>query len=166
MRAITLSFSLSVVFLSYSVVFLYGGYLSANRQLLSGHFFIIIETLIYGSMTIGQSSVFTSDYRKAKISAANIFRLVDSRRKTSKETLIKSGNIEEMRAKGEIRFSDVRFAYPERRESPILRGLSFECKSGQKVALVGQSGCGKSTTIQLLQHFYDVTKGSIVILID
>ena len=130
--------------------------MAREKTLESGHFFIIIETLIYGSMTVGQSSVFTSDYKKAKIAAANIFSLVD--RKSDKI----EGHHVPRECRGDLNFSKVGFEYPQRRETQVLRGLSFSVNAGQTVALVGASGCGKSTSVQLLEKFYDVIQGVIV----
>lgn len=60
-----------------------------------------------------------------------------------------------------IQFSKVEFHYPTRPEMQILQGLNLIVKPGQMVALVGQSGCGKSTCIQLLQRLYDPISGTV-----
>ena len=62
----------------------------------------------------------------------------------------------------DIVFTDVHFKYPARPDVPILQGLSLTIKKGETVALVGTSGCGKSTCIQLLQRFYDLKSGELV----
>ena len=64
---------------------------------------------------------------------------------------------------GDIRFSNVDFTFPAREEQQVLKNVSFDVCQGQTVALCGQSGCGKSTCIKLLQRFYDVCNGSISI---
>lgn len=64
---------------------------------------------------------------------------------------------------GDIEFENVHFSYPQRKEAKILKGLYMKIPAGKTVALCGASGCGKSTTIQLLQRFYDPTQGKIKI---
>ena len=63
--------------------------------------------------------------------------------------------------RGEVAFKDVRFAYPTRADAPVLDGLSFHVKPGEKVALVGPSGAGKSTIFHLILRFYDPLSGSV-----
>jgi len=63
---------------------------------------------------------------------------------------------------GKIDFTDVHFSYPTRSSVNVFHGLDLSVDEGQTVALVGKSGCGKSTTVQLLERFYDPTAGQIV----
>ncbi len=65
--------------------------------------------------------------------------------------------------RGAIRFEAVQFAYPSRRDLPALDGLDLEIKPGETVALVGPSGAGKTTIIQLIQRFYDPDQGRITL---
>jgi len=62
---------------------------------------------------------------------------------------------------GDIDFQDVAFNYPTRPNVPVLKSLTFNIKTGQKIALVGSSGCGKSTSIGLLERFYNPKEGAI-----
>ena len=64
---------------------------------------------------------------------------------------------------GNVDFRDVHFRYPTRPEQPVLRGLNLTVKPGQYVALVGASGCGKSTTIALMERFYDPLSGGVFV---
>jgi ATP-binding cassette subfamily B protein len=64
-------------------------------------------------------------------------------------------------ARGEVRFDDVRFAYPTRPETNVLGGVSFSVRPGEKVAIVGPSGAGKSTIFHLILRFYDPTQGGV-----
>ncbi len=70
-------------------------------------------------------------------------------------TLPDSGDV------GILSFSDVRFHYPTRKDVEVLRGLTFQVGVNQRVAIVGTSGCGKSTVIQMIQRFYDAHSGSV-----
>ncbi len=64
---------------------------------------------------------------------------------------------------GRLRLENVHFRYPTRPTVRVLRGLEIDVQPGQYVALVGASGCGKSTTIQLIQRFYDTLSGKVTI---
>ena len=82
---------------------------------------------------------------------------------------MKKNNLNKLSAnniKGKIEFRNVFFAYPFKPEHVILKDISFTILPGQKVALVGNSGCGKSSIIQLMNRFYDVEEGKGEILID
>jgi len=65
--------------------------------------------------------------------------------------------------KGSIEFKNVHFTYPTEPNKPVLQGLSFSAKAGEQVALVGATGCGKSTAIQLIECFYREQKGQILL---
>jgi ATP-binding cassette subfamily B protein len=64
-------------------------------------------------------------------------------------------------ARGEVAFENVRFAYPSRPQSPVLDGLSFNVRPGERIAIVGPSGAGKSTVFHLLLRFYDPGAGQV-----
>lgn len=61
-----------------------------------------------------------------------------------------------------ITFRDIQFVYPTRPDTKVLQGLNLVVPEGQTVALVGSSGCGKSTTVQLTERFYDPDEGTVV----
>ncbi|KAK2172720.1 hypothetical protein NP493_937g00041 [Ridgeia piscesae] len=63
--------------------------------------------------------------------------------------------------RGEVTLDDIEFTYPSRPDAIILRGLTVTIKPGQRVALVGQSGCGKSTCVSLVERFYDTSRGCV-----
>ena len=63
---------------------------------------------------------------------------------------------------GAMEFMNVEFRYPTRPTVPVLQGLNLKVQPGQTLALVGSSGCGKSTSIQLIERFYDPAAGQVV----
>ncbi|SFB10791.1 ABC transporter ATP-binding protein [Clostridium frigidicarnis] len=97
-------------------------------------------------------------YPKAQVSADRIQEVLDE------EPLIKNpeNGIEYTKGKGHIEFDNVTFIYPDG-EEPVLKDISFTAKIGETVAFIGSTGSGKSTLINLIPRFYDVTKGSIKI---
>ena len=63
---------------------------------------------------------------------------------------------------GDINLSNVKFSYPTKSEVPVLKGISIDINKNQVVALVGHSGCGKSSIIQLIERFYDPADGKLL----
>lgn len=87
----------------------------------------------------------------SQIDALGIDEEDDKRRLTSEEIT------------GKIEFKDVWFRYPTRKEDWVLRGLNLIINPRETIALVGESGCGKSTFVSLLMRFYDVDSGEILL---
>ena len=93
---------------------------------------------------------------RASVSAKRINEVLDC------EISIKDGNIDESDNKGIIEFKNVSFKYPDAEEY-ILKDISFKVNKGETVAFIGSTGSGKSTLINLIPRFYDVTDGEILI---
>ena len=98
---------------------------------------------------------------KAKASAINIFRIIDTPSLLDVREKDSSKNLEIV--KGEIVFNDVNFTYPMRQKSPVLQNFNMKIEATKKIALVGHSGCGKSTITNLLLRFYNINSGKIEI---
>lgn len=77
--------------------------------------------------------------------------------------LVPNAEHPDLRLAGDIDLHDVHFTYPSRPEVPVLRGIDIHIKSGEKVALVGQSGSGKSTIVRLLMNFYNLDQGKLLV---
>lgn len=90
------------------------------------------------------------------VSSSRIFKLLDST-----EYIANEGDFKPEKVKGHIEVKDLWFAYVD--EDYVLKNINFEVKPGQTVALVGATGAGKSSTINLLSRFYEINKGSISI---
>jgi ATP-binding cassette subfamily B (MDR/TAP) protein 1 len=114
--------------------------------------------ILQGGMQIGQSATFAEAFNTARAAAASIYSIID--RQSEIDSLSFEG-LHPSKMMGNISFKNVFFNYPSRKDVPILRGLSLDIKQGKCVALVGSSGCGKSTCIQLIQRFYDPDSGTV-----
>ncbi|XP_011362486.1 phosphatidylcholine translocator ABCB4 isoform X3 [Pteropus vampyrus] len=120
----------------------------------------VFSAIVFGAVALGHASSFAPDYAKAKLSAAHLFMLFE------RQPLIDSYSEEGLRPdkfEGNVTFNEVMFNYPTRPNVPVLQGLSLQVKKGQTLALVGSSGCGKSTVVQLLERFYDPLAGTVLL---
>ena len=88
------------------------------------------------------------------VSGERVFKILDT-----ESAISKNGTIEAKNLRGSIRFKDVRFSYIQGEE--VLKGINLEVKSGQTIAIVGATGAGKSTIINLLNRFYEIDSGTI-----
>jgi ABC-type multidrug transport system fused ATPase/permease subunit len=156
-------FSMCSLFLPYALGYWYGGKLVANDELDIQAMTQALIGLLLGAMGAGQALSFMADVAAAKTAAHDVFELLDTESKISPFDESNDGEKVAVDLTGPIEFSDVYFSYPQRPDVPILRGLTFSVQPGQKVALVGPSGNGKSTVMALLQRFYDPASGAITI---
>ena len=95
---------------------------------------------------------------RATVSAKRINEVLDT------ETSIKDGTLSDGKAgaHGEVEFKNVSFSYPDAEEC-VLKNITFTAKKGETVALIGATGCGKSTVINLIPRFYDTTEGEVLV---
>jgi len=152
--------SQSFMFLCTALGFWYGGTLIANGEISELHFFICFSAIIFGAQSAGTIFSFAPDMGKAK-QAAKELKILFDRVPTIDSWSQEGERFDNM--EGTIEFRDVHFRYPTRPEQPVLRGLNLTVKPGQYVALVGASGCGKSTTIAMMERFYDPLSGGIFV---
>ncbi|XP_059178862.1 ATP-dependent translocase ABCB1-like [Physella acuta] len=102
------------------------------------------------------------DTTLARLAAQTIFTSVDSAPSVA-DSQGGSVKLDEGAFKSTLQFNGIRFRYPMRKEVQVLNGLDLEVRPGQTLALVGGSGCGKSTIVQLIERFYDAQEGSILL---
>uniref|UniRef100_W5MNJ9 Bile salt export pump n=1 Tax=Lepisosteus oculatus TaxID=7918 RepID=W5MNJ9_LEPOC len=119
---------------------------------------IVISAIVTSGTALGRASSYTPDYAKAKISAARFFQLLDQ---VPKINVYSEEGEKWSNFKGDIEFTDCKFTYPARPDITVLNGLCVSVKPGQTLAFVGSSGCGKSTSVQLLERFYDPDEGKV-----
>uniref|UniRef100_M0R4J2 Bile salt export pump n=1 Tax=Rattus norvegicus TaxID=10116 RepID=M0R4J2_RAT len=153
------AFSQGIAFLANSAAYRYGGYLIAYEGLGFSHVFRVVSSVALSATAVGRTFSYTPSYAKAKISAARFFQLLD--RKPPINVYSEAGKWDNFQ--GKIDFIDCKFTYPSRPDIQVLNGLSVSVNPGQTLAFVGSSGCGKSTSIQLLERFYDPDQGTVMI---
>ncbi|XP_028416784.1 multidrug resistance protein 1-like isoform X1 [Dendronephthya gigantea] len=153
-------FFFGIMNLSYGAGFRYGGYLVEEGDVNIEEMMTSIITVLICCVVLGQLASITPDYKKAKEAAERVFYLLGS--VPDIDVYSEDGSKPET-CNGEITFAGVRFRYPTRRNLKVLRGLDLTVKPGQTVALVGTSGCGKSTTVSLVERFYDTNAGHVMV---
>ncbi|KAJ2697575.1 hypothetical protein FB645_005868 [Coemansia sp. IMI 203386] len=120
-----------------------------------------IFALLIGGFRLGGTAPQLSALSTAQGCAAKVFAVID--RVSPINPLDKKSGKIVSKVSGKISFTDVHFSYPKRPDVPVLKGFDLEILPGQKIALVGESGCGKSTTIGLIERFYDPAQGHVLI---
>ena len=148
------------IFCSYALGFWYGWKLSTESDFSVSDLLLVFFTVITAVFTLGNAAPFLTTFASAKAAAYEIFEVIDRVPEIDSKST-KGKKLDDLI--GNIEFKDINFTYPARKEVQVMNGLSLKIKSGQTVALVGSSGCGKSTTVQLLQRFYDTCSGIVSI---
>ena len=142
--------------LAYIAICLLGGWLLVSDHISSVG--IIVTILLYAkqfSSPLEQIAGGFGDLQHAKAAARRVFKLYDMAEEENADGALPQ------EARGNIRFEDVDFSYDK--NSPLIQGLNIDVRQGQNVAIVGPTGAGKTTIVNLLMRFYDVDKGRILI---
>ena len=134
---------------------------------------VTVISSFMGALSIGQLACFltyANQYTKpfnevtgvltqiqtALAAGGRVFAVLESESEPSDEACVEVGNV-----KGEVEFQNISFSYIK--EKPLIRDFSLKVNSGQQIAIVGPTGCGKTTLINLLMRFYEVNGGKILI---
>ncbi|KAG8222229.1 hypothetical protein J437_LFUL001427 [Ladona fulva] len=141
-RGLVFAIARSIIFFAYATCMYYGGQLIANENLDYAKVFKVSQALIMGTFSVANALAFAPNFQKGLLAADRIFKMC-ARMPQITDPRFPTGPWQ------------VKFFYPTRSTVNVLKGLSMSVKKGQTVALVGASGCGKSTCIQLLERFYD-----------
>uniref|UniRef100_A0A8C4I6J3 ATP-binding cassette, sub-family B (MDR/TAP), member 4 n=1 Tax=Dicentrarchus labrax TaxID=13489 RepID=A0A8C4I6J3_DICLA len=157
---IAMGFTFMMIYVSYALAFWYGSTLVLSREYTVGTLLTVFFVVLIGAFTVGQTSPNIQTFASARGAAHKVYSIIDH--KPSIDSFSEAG-FKPDSISGDIEFKDIHFNYPARPDVKILNNLCLSVKSGQTIALVGSSGCGKSTTIQLLQRFYDPLEGSVFI---
>ncbi|KZP29744.1 P-loop containing nucleoside triphosphate hydrolase protein [Athelia psychrophila] len=148
--------SLFVIALS----FWYGSRLISNLEFSTFDFFIGFMSTVFGALQAGAAISFVPDISYAKGAGSDIFKLLDSMPEIDAESG-KGKPVSMENVRGHVRLENIHFRYPTRPDVRVLRDLSITIEPGTYIALVGASGSGKSTVIQMIERFYDPLAGKI-----
>ncbi|KAH9637264.1 hypothetical protein HF086_006908 [Spodoptera exigua] len=158
-RGLVLGLGVYVPFMAYCSATVYGAVLVAYGEIEYKIVMLVNEAIMYGAYMLGQSLVYVPSFNSAKTCGARILALIKRTPRVKTEDGIRDKK--DWAATGNFSIRDVEFSYPTRPHLRILKGIDLKVDAGKTVALVGSSGCGKSTILQLMQRFYDPDSGNI-----
>ena len=140
-----------------------GASLIASGEMASGQLFsFVIYSGFIGGSVGGLADVY-SRLQRAMGATEAIMAMLDEQPETSGQMPATADTEPTGSTDEAVRFADVHFAYPTRPDVPVLRGLNLILREGQQLALVGSSGAGKSTVVQLLYRFHDPQQGQLLV---
>ncbi|KAL2496173.1 ABC transporter B family member 15 [Forsythia ovata] len=147
---------------STALAYWYGGRLLTQGLISPERLFQAFLALLFTAYTIAEAGSMTKDLSRGSNAVRSVFAILDRKSEIDPEN---SWQIDAVKndIRGRVELRNVVFAYPSRPDQLILKGLNLKIRSGTTVALVGQSGSGKSTIIGLIERFYDPIKGSVFI---
>lgn len=129
------------------------------------HIMSALFGIMFGAFQAGNAAGFGPDMGKATAAVERVFKIIDypSQIDARSKEQANLKMVDMNTFQGSIEFKNVWFRYPRRPEDFVLRGLNLKIEPQQSVALVGESGCGKSTFVNLVMRFYDADFGDILI---
>ncbi len=128
-------------------------------QLQVGNLIAFIEYIFHALFSFMLFATVFTMYPRAAVSARRIQEALDA----TSEIKEPEQPVTETKTKGFLEFKNVTFAYPGHAQSPVIRNVSFTASPGETVAFIGSTGSGKSTLIQLIPRFYDVSEGQVLV---
>lgn len=155
-RGLFISFIIFAIFGGIVAVGTYGGFQVQSGELSVGELFsFVLYTMIIGFSIAGLGDIYAQIQRSVGASE-RVLQILDSPDEEVLENV-------PLKIYGAIEYNSVSFAYDSRPEDQVLKDLSFSIQQGEKVALIGKSGAGKSTIISLLMRMYPIRNGSITV---
>ncbi|CAF2533632.1 unnamed protein product [Rotaria sp. Silwood2] len=150
------------IYVSFAITFWYGPYLVRTEcdNYDAGSVIVIFISCLQSTFSISQIVPNIQAFAEASGSGGYVFDIIS---RISKINAFKNEGEVLSSIVGDIELQNVTFTYPAREDTPILKHVSMKIPSGKTLALVGASGCGKSTTVQLIQRFYDPDQGQILL---
>ena len=157
MRASSTSFMLFTFLMAVGLIMFFGGQRVMNGQMTLGELTEYIFYLQIMQMPVRMAGWLINSYARAASAGQRLFEILDAESPVQEAPNARSLD----RPRGHVRFENVTFSYDHTRR--VLRGIDLEAKPGQVIALLGAPGSGKSSIVNLLPRFYDVTGGRVTI---
>ena len=163
LRALLVALVIALAFGGISIVLWVGGHDVLNGKITSGSLSSFIFYSVITATSLVALSQIAGQLQTASAAAGRIFELlkIESPVKENKENALLQKMAPQKDTK--ISFQNVSFSYPSRKDFLILKDFNLEIQPNEKIAIVGSSGSGKSTILQLLLRFYDVNSGAILV---
>ncbi|KAL5568080.1 hypothetical protein UlMin_024655 [Ulmus minor] len=149
----------AVTFCSWAFIIWVGAVLVTQNKAKGGDIIAAVMSILFGAIALTYAAPDIQVFNQAKAAGNEVFEVIQ--RKPTISYSSKGKTLEKI--EGNIQVRDVYFSYPSRPEKQILQGFSLSIPAGKTVALVGCSGCGKSTIISLVTRFYDPSQGEVLI---
>ncbi|OCL06124.1 leptomycin B resistance protein pmd1 [Glonium stellatum] len=175
---VLLAFSLSITYFVYALAYWWGSKQVRNGRYGQLQFFIVLPALLFSAQAAGQMFSVAPEITRAQAAAQSVFELHDQRpsiisdseqrspsspgnsTEKSLDDVSRNGRMKQPSG-GQLEFRDVSLTYDSRPDSPALKQVSLSVRAGEFIAFVGRSGAGKSSSISLIERFFDPTSGSV-----
>ena len=144
----------------YVAVCIVGALLTVNNQISFGVIVAFITYVRLFTSPLSQIAQATTSLQSAAAASERVFEFIDEKEMSNQNEIVKS--LDKNNVKGQIEFKNVVFKY-EGNDNPTIKNFSVKVKPGQKIAIVGPTGAGKTTMVNLLMKFYDIDSGDILI---
>jgi ATP-binding cassette subfamily B (MDR/TAP) protein 1 len=148
------------LYASWGLDFWYGGLLASKGQASLSQVTKVFFVLVSSGRILAEAGTLTPDIAKGTAAIASVFDILDRHTQINANDP-KAKKVEKVQ--GYIELQDVQFAYPSRPDIMVFKNFNLKVSAGTTVAMVGQSGSGKSTIIGLIERFYDPLQGSVMI---
>ena len=146
--------------LAYVAVCIMGGYLAINGRVSIGDIQAFIQYVRNFNHPVSQLASIVNQLQSTAAAAERIFELIEEEEEVDLDKA-PAAHIDADNAKGHVSFEHVSFGY--KKDEPVIKDFSFDAKPGQRVAIVGHTGAGKTTIVKLLMRFYELDGGKILI---
>lgn len=150
----------AIVYWTYALAFIYGSWRVSTGDYTGGDVMNVLVAALVGGFSAGQAAPVLSTFALGRVAGAKLYAVIE--RQPSIDVDSEAGE-KLPNLKGHLELRDVCFTYPARTDIQIFKNFNLVIPAGKTVALVGSSGSGKSTAVQLIERFYDPSSGTVLL---